>query len=113
VAGSSDAPVIRASPLAGIRDVVLRRTGSGHVLGAGASTCRRGTRSPSTRRKPPSPCTGSRRIGTLEPGKLADFVVLDRNPIYVEPERIADIGVLAPIVGGRPAYQSAAIVPEA
>ena len=31
----------------------------------------------------------------------------------VEPERIADIGVLATIVGGRPAYQSATIVPEA
>jgi predicted amidohydrolase YtcJ len=52
-------------------------------------------------------------IGTLEPGKLADFVVLDRNPMDVEPERTADIGVLAPIVGGRPAYQSATIVPEA
>ncbi len=52
-------------------------------------------------------------IGTLEPGKLADFVILDRNPMDVEPERIADIGVLAPIVSGRPAYQSATIVPEA
>ena len=45
------------------------------------------------------------QIGTLEPGKLADFVVLDRNPMDVEPKRIADIGVLATIVGGRPAYQ--------
>jgi predicted amidohydrolase YtcJ len=34
-------------------------------------------------------------------------VVLDRNPMDVEPEPISDIGVLATIVGGRPAYQSA------
>src|SRR5580693_67536 len=33
VAGSSDAPVITADPLLGIRDAVLRRTGDGRVLG--------------------------------------------------------------------------------
>ena len=53
------------------------------------------------------------QIGTLEPGKLADFVVLDRNPMDVEPKRIADIGVLATIVGGRPAHQSATLVHKA
>src|SRR6266545_4959074 len=105
-------PVIRASPLAGIRDAVLRRTGSGRVLGPGE---RLPTRDALALYSTEAAFAVHREqeIGTLEPGKLADFVILDRNPMDVEPERIADIGVLAPIVSGRPAYQSATIVPEA
>ena len=45
-------------------------------------------------------------IGSLEPGKLADFVVLDRSPLDTEPERITDIRVLATVVGGQPAFQA-------
>ena len=45
-------------------------------------------------------------IGSLEPGKLADFVVLDRSPLDTEPERIADIRVLATVVGGQPTFQA-------
>jgi predicted amidohydrolase YtcJ len=45
-------------------------------------------------------------IGSLEPGKLADFTVLDRNPLTVGPERITDIQVLATVVDGTPTYQT-------
>ncbi|MGH3167527.1 MAG: amidohydrolase family protein [Trebonia sp.] len=50
--------------------------------------------------------------GTLETGKLADFTVLDRNPLAIEPERITDITVLATVVGGAPTYQADGIFPE-
>ncbi|MBU2647317.1 amidohydrolase [bacterium] len=42
--------------------------------------------------------------GSLEPGKLADMVVLAENPLDIDPLRIKDIEVLATIVGGEVAY---------
>jgi predicted amidohydrolase YtcJ len=45
-------------------------------------------------------------IGSLEPGKLADFVVLDANPLRTDPERITDIRVLATVIDGAPVHQS-------
>ena len=42
--------------------------------------------------------------GSLEVGKLADMVVLDDNPLTIDPAGIKDIEVLATIVGGKTAY---------
>lgn len=39
--------------------------------------------------------------GSLEPGKLADLVVLDEDPFQVSPEKIATIGIAMVFVGGR------------
>ena len=50
-------------------------------------------------------------IGSLEPGRLADFTVLDRNPLSTDPERLTGLRVLATVVGGTPVYQSAACSP--
>jgi predicted amidohydrolase YtcJ len=42
--------------------------------------------------------------GSLEPGKLADMVVLDRNPLTVDPMTIKDIHVVETIKEGRTIY---------
>jgi predicted amidohydrolase YtcJ len=42
-----------------------------------------------------------RDAGTIEPGRLADFTVLDADPFTVEPHEIRDVPVRATIVGGR------------
>jgi len=39
--------------------------------------------------------------GSIEPGKLADLVVLDRNPLKVEPDAIKDIRVVETIKAGK------------
>ncbi len=39
--------------------------------------------------------------GSLEPGKLADFVVLSENPLKTKPARIKDIKVVYTFVGGK------------
>lgn len=42
--------------------------------------------------------------GTLQPGKLADLVILDRNPLKVDPMEIKDITVLETIKEGKTVY---------
>src|SRR5215467_12196372 len=106
VAGSSDAPVITADPLVGIRDAVLRRTSSGRVLGPGERLAIRDALALYTT-EAAFAMHREHDIGSLEPGKLADFVLLDRNPLDTDPERIADIRVLATVVGGQPVFQAA------
>ena len=44
--------------------------------------------------------------GSLEAGKLADLIVLDRNFLDIPAEQIAEIEVLQTVVGGRVVYQS-------
>jgi predicted amidohydrolase YtcJ len=42
--------------------------------------------------------------GSLEPGKVADLVILDQNPLKVDPLAIKDIKVMATVKAGKPVF---------
>jgi hypothetical protein len=111
VAGSSDAPVISADPRIGLRDAIVRRTGDGRVLGPGERLSARQALALYTTQAAYA-CRRENEIGSLEPGKLADFTVLDANPLKIDPERIPDIAVLATVLDGTPVYQSGSLFPD-
>jgi predicted amidohydrolase YtcJ len=46
-----------------------------------------------------------KEVGSLAPGKLADFVVLDQDIMRVPPELILSTNVLATYLGGRAVFQ--------
>ena len=103
VAGSSDCPVVSHNPLLGIRDAVLRRTEAGLVL----APDERISAGQALRLFTIDAARASfeeDRKGSIRPGKLADLVVLDRDPLSVAPERIGEIRVLMTLLDGDVVY---------
>jgi predicted amidohydrolase YtcJ len=101
----SDCPVTPVNPLFTMAAAVNRRTSSGAVLGpeecvdagtalAGYTTSAAGLSFDEADK------------GSLEVGKLADFVVLDGDLLACDPMTIPDIGVRMTVVGGAVAYEA-------
>ena len=44
--------------------------------------------------------------GTLEPGKLADMVVVDRDPLTIDPDDIRNIKNLMTVIDGKVVYRN-------
>ncbi len=110
MAGSSDAPVISPDPLLGLRDAVLRRTAGGRVLGPGEELAATDALALYTHQ---AACAMHREteIGSLTAGHRADFVVLDGDPLTIDPERITDLTVLATALDGVPVHQDGVTIP--
>jgi len=105
---SSDAPVASYRPIDTIASGVLRSTVSGAAVGADQALSVEEAVLACTTDAAASYFADS-RLGTLEVGKLADVVVLDRDLFETSPELIPDVAVDATIVGGVVAYASGGV----
>lgn len=105
VSFSSDAPVTEPDWLQGVEAAVLRRSkASGVVRGENQ---RIGVRE-AVRAYTVGGAWQDRkekRKGTLEPGKLADFCVLDQDIFAVPPEEIHALKVVTTVAGGKLVYE--------
>ncbi len=43
-------------------------------------------------------------MGTIETGKLANFVILDRNPFETDPAQLKDINIIQTVFKGKNYY---------
>ncbi|HXV61793.1 MAG TPA: amidohydrolase [Vicinamibacteria bacterium] len=106
VALGSDAPVVPDdNPLLGIRAAVTRRDVEGTIIAPQESiTAKEGIDAYTMGSAKASGDASDR--GSLEPGKWADLVLLDRDPLETPPEELADLRVLATFVGGEERYRA-------
>lgn len=101
LAFGSDAPVETPDPFEGLGAAVLRTRPDGTPDG-GWQPEERLTMAQALRaytEQPGDPAHAA-RTGRLTPGRLADFVVLDRDPLGESPEAVRTTGVRATYVGG-------------
>jgi len=100
----NDPPVTPESPLLNMQAAVMRRAPSGRILGAEqcielADAVRAQTIDAAWQ------LFSDHEVGSLEPGKLADLVVLETDPFSVPAEEIGAITVSETWLGGVPAHQ--------
>ncbi|HIJ54841.1 MAG TPA: amidohydrolase [Deltaproteobacteria bacterium] len=105
IAGIGD-PIFGADPLFGIWCAVNRKTRNGVLLGPEERiTPMEGIRAYTINAAYAS--FEENIKGSIEPGKLADFVVLSENPCEVDPWEIRNVKVERTIIGGETVYQAA------
>jgi predicted amidohydrolase YtcJ len=105
VAGSSDAPVIGASPFVALRDAMLRRTDGGAVIAPDEALAPGDALGLYTRDAAVATWAED-RVGSLEVGRWADFVVVDRDPLATAPVEVAETQVRMTVVGGRVVFRA-------
>jgi len=104
----NDPPVTPVDPLLNMSIAVKRTTRSGRVLGADQAITPQQALEAYTVNAAYQ-FGMEKDAGSLEAGKFADFVVLDRNPLKIDPDEIRNIRVLATVRGGMITYSD---VPE-
>lgn len=100
LAGSSDSTVADFNPWVGIDAAVRRTTVPGRVLGPEEAL----TVAEAIRSYTAGGAFAMGReadLGTLEPGKLADLIVLDRDPEAIPAEELRSMRPAATMLGGR------------
>ncbi len=110
IPNGSDFPVEAVNPLISFHSSITRQDADGYPAG-GWYPAQRMTREEALRSMTIWPAYAAFQeevMGSLTPGKYADFVVLDRDIMRVAPEEILGTRVLATYLGGRAVYEAPA-----
>ncbi len=101
----SDWPVVSLNPFLGIDSAVNARTLAGEVwLPSHSLTVEEALRAYTV--LPPRAVHRGKVLGIIEPGKLADLVVLDQDLLTIPTDRLRDVGIVQTIVAGRMVFDS-------
>jgi predicted amidohydrolase YtcJ len=115
VAGHSDSPISASYPLLRIQDMVTR-TGSDGIVRGGNQRVSVDEAIKVWTLDGAYTTFEEKTKGSIEPGKLADFVVLQKDPRKVPPDAIKDIVLEATYLGGEKVYTAppkpAAMLPQ-
>jgi predicted amidohydrolase YtcJ len=103
VAGSSDRPVADGAPLRAIAFMVDRTSCSGQVIGPGEELTVTEALEAYTVHAAWA-CGAEQWVGSITPGKHADFVVLAEDPRQLHAKQLPEVDIRATLVGGEVAY---------
>jgi len=101
---SSDCPVAEPNPLIGVRDSICRKTARGQQFGPAECITAEQAVALYTREAAYFSFEEKER-GTLKEGKMADLVVLDKDPLTLPPEEISNCKLKMTVVGGKIVYE--------
>jgi hypothetical protein len=102
---SSDAPVVKNfNPFKGTTAAVTRKNNEGALIAAHESISAAQALKAYTQSA--AAISGENRYGTLEAGKLADFIIMDKNPLSIPVEEINSIKVLQTFVDGKKVWNA-------
>ncbi len=110
LAFGSDWPVVTLNPWYGVQNALTRQTREGDPPG-GFVPQERISLADAIKGYTLGAAYAGRKEkteGSLEPGKVADLIVLSQDLFKIEPDQIADTEVLLTMVGGKIVYQSPA-----
>jgi hypothetical protein len=97
---SSDAPVVKNfNPFKGIAAAITRSTNEGEVIAPNQSISIEAALKAYTISA--AAIGGEQRFGSLQKGQLADFILLDKNPLTTPVHEITQIKVLQTFVDGK------------
>ena len=106
LAGSSDSSITDFNPWVGMHAAVNRTTTTGRDLGKAAEGITPAEALRSYTHGGAFVTGREDRQGSIAPGKLADLVVLDRDPLTIAPEALDQVQAIATMLGGEWVYRA-------